>query len=227
MQELNNFRCEKKFVISEMDYYEIESLIKYNPLIFSEIFYERNVNNIYLDSLNFKNYYENIAGNSERLKIRIRWYGNMFGIIKKPILELKIKKNELGKKLSFPLKLFIFDKTFSFKLLQKKFLESNLPEWLIEKLKLYQPTLLNSYKRRYFLSANKKYRITVDKNLVFYKIRAKNNPFKYKIKNKELYVLEIKYSSKNYEKAHHITQYFPFRLTAYSKYISGINLLGL
>lgn len=221
---LKGFRYERKFVISELNYYEIEHLIKNNPGIFSEIFYERKVNNIYLDSIDLKNYNENLIGISNRLKIRIRWYGKIFGVIEKPVLELKIKNNELGKKLSFPLKAFILDEKFSLNLLQKVFLKSNLPQWLVEKLKLYSPSLLNSYKRKYFISADKKYRITLDKDQIFFKIKNKNNSFKEKITNKQVCVLEIKYALKDYEKTSDITKYFPFRLIANSKYVNGIEL---
>lgn len=221
---LKELRYEKKFVISEMSLSEIESLIKHNPTIFSEIFYKRKVNNIYLDSLSLDNYNENVAGVSQRLKIRIRWYGNTFGMIKNPFLELKIKNNELGKKLSFQLVNFNLNKNLSQEFLKKIFLKSNLPDWLTEKLRLYYPTLINSYKRKYFLSCNKKYRITLDNDLVFYKI--KNNSFNEKIENKTDCILEIKCFFKDYDGISNISSYFPFRLIAHSKYVRGIDLLG-
>jgi len=225
--ELERLRYEKKFIISNLNFHEIQDLVKCNPFIFKEIFYERNVNNIYFDSLDLKNYRENINGDSQRIKIRIRWYGKIFGEIKKPVLELKIKKNELGDKLSFPLKPFNLDKKFSNERLQDIFRKSNLPGWLIEKLKFYSPSLLNSYKRRYFMSANKKYRITLDRDLFFCKIRNKNNSFNHKETNRTDCILELKYNSKNYLSAHNITQHFPFRLTASSKYVCGIDLVNL
>jgi len=94
MKGIKDFRYEKKFIIDQLCHQEIEQLIKHNPAMFSEIFYERRVNNLYLDSLDFTNYNENLSGITERLKIRIRWYGKVFGVIKKPTLELKIKKTE-------------------------------------------------------------------------------------------------------------------------------------
>lgn len=227
MVKLKDLRYEKKFVISELPSHEIEHLIKHNSAVFSEIFYERRVNNIYLDSIGCENYQDHLAGTSQRLKIRIRWYGKIFGLIKNPILELKIKKNDLGKKSFFQLNPFILDKNFSGRLLQKVFLKSDLPEWLIEKLKLYHPTLLNSYKRRYFISFDKKHRITLDKNQIFFRIKDIDNSFKERITNNETYVLEMKYSLKDYEKAANIMQEFPFRLTANSKYLSGIELFDL
>lgn len=227
MQEIKDLRYERKFVISNLDLSEILFLIKHNPAMFSEIFYQRRVNNIYLDSIGLDNYHENLAGSGQRIKIRIRWYGKVFGLIKKPVLELKIKNNELGDKKSFPLKPFVLDKKFSLDLLQKVFSKSNLPAWLIEELKFHSPTLLNSYKRRYFQSANKKYRLTLDEDLIFFKIKNKNNLFNEKLKENGKSVLEIKYSSKDYKNMQNITQFIPFRLIANSKYVCGIDLLEL
>jgi len=220
-----NSRCEKKFVVSELGLYEVEHLIKHHPAIFSEMFRERTVNNIYLDSADFKNYREHVEGTCERLKARIRWYGETFNLIEKPVLELKIKNNELGKKLHFPLRSFVLDKNFSSGLLQKVFSESELPKWLIEKLRLYCLTLLNSYKRKYFISANKKHRITLDWDMKFFKIGNKDNFFSEFVADKETHIVEIKYSSKDYEKTENITEHFPFRLVKHSKYVYGLDLL--
>lgn len=226
-QESNygDLRYEKKFIITDLELSEIEHLIKLSPVIFHKIFYERRVNNIYMDSIDFENYHENIAGISKRIKIRVRWYGNLFGPIKSPFLEIKTKEGELGKKLSFPLKPFILDKNFSRGLLMRVFRKSDLPKWLLEKLKLFNPTLLNSYKREYFIHFDKKHRITLDKDFVFFRIKNINNSFKEKISDKETYIFELKYSFKDSKKAEQIIQHFPFRLTASSKYVFGIKLL--
>ena len=128
-----NLRYERKFVITELDFNEIKHIIRHHPSAFSEIFYERIINNIYLDSLDLENYFTHISGHSQRMKLRIRWYGETFGLIKKPILEIKMKNNELGKKSHFPLKSLILDKNFSFELLLDIFSQSKLPDWLFEK----------------------------------------------------------------------------------------------
>ena len=82
-------RYERKFVIRELDVEGVEQIIKSHPSLFSEIFHERVVNNIYFDSWNMGSYSDNIEGNPQRLKIRIRWYGELFELIKKQVLELK------------------------------------------------------------------------------------------------------------------------------------------
>lgn len=225
---MENFRYEKKFLVPELDFYEIEFLVKQNPKVFSETFYERRINNIYFDSFSLGNYYDNLAGTSKRLKIRIRWYGKIFGIIKNPVLELKIKEGEVGRKISFKLNKFILDRNFSLRFLQKEIFEkSNLPNWLVEKLRLSRPILLNSYKRKYFISADKKYRITLDKNLIFFKINNQNNNFVERILDKNINILELKHSGDNDNLVSDITQHFPFRLSASSKYVYGVDLLEL
>jgi len=222
------FRYERKFIVPGMSPSEIRHLVLHHPAIFSEIFHERNVNNIYLDFYGMGNYHENLAGQAQRIKIRIRWYGELLGEIKNPILELKIKNGELGRKRLFKLRPFVLDKTFSFEKLQKEvFNKSDLPLEVLELLKMSHPVLLSSYTRRYFRSADKNYRITLDNNLSFYMIKNRNNNFKEKFTDKNINILELKYLEEKDSKASKITSSFPFRLTASSKYVYGIDLLTL
>jgi SPX domain protein involved in polyphosphate accumulation len=217
-------RFERKFVTNQTCLLEVEEIIKINPSMFSEIFYKRRVNNIYLDSYDMSNYSRNVEGYSKRLKIRIRWYGKIFGKVERPILELKTKSGELGKKLSFPLKSFVLNDFFSKERLQEEIFEkSNLPRGILELLKLSQLSILNTYERKYFLSSNKKYRVTIDNNLQFFDIKSSNNIFKNKILDKEKIIVEIKYDKEYDKEVSRITQHMPFRLTKVSKYILGVD----
>jgi len=221
------YRYERKFVIKDLNLHEIQRLILIHPSIFSETFSERRVNNLYLDSMGMENYLDNVEGNSKRLKIRIRWYGDTFGLVKNPVLEIKFKEEELGKKLSFPLKAFYMDEKFSSNLLQRVFVKSELPDELLKKINLMVPTLLNSYKRKYFISANKLHRITLDKNLIFFKINKQgNNKFLNKIIDDETFIFELKCLEKDGHDVEKITNKFPFRLNKSSKYVSGIELIN-
>jgi SPX domain protein involved in polyphosphate accumulation len=219
-----SFRYEQKFVISELNFHEIEHLIKHHPKIFSEIFKVRQINNIYLDSVDLENYNHNIDGVAQRIKIRVRWYGKTFGLVNKPFLEIKIKENQIMKKITFPLGKFIFDKEFSSKSLKGLFANSSLQGFLVEKLKSYSPTLLNSYNRKYFISSDKKHRITLDWDQTFFSIGNKNNSFNEQIKDRANSILEIKSSLENHQSSLEIGQHFPFRLIANSKYVCGINI---
>jgi hypothetical protein len=220
----NTYRYERKFLVDELGKDEALIVIKENPAMFSEIFYERRVNNIYFDSYNMGHYNDNVVGNSERIKVRIRWYNDKFGKIQKPILEIKIREGELGSKLSFPLKPFIMDENIKTNEFIKKVINrSDLPKWLTEYMKTLKFALLNSYIRRYFISANKEYRITLDYNLEFREISQHNNTFLSKIKHQEYIIFELKYNKDADTNAEMITNSFPFRLTKSSKYVSGVD----
>ena len=64
---------------------------------FKKAFPSRFINNIYLDTYNYKNYNDNINGEQMRKKTRIRWYGDLFGKID-PYLEVKERSGSLIKK---------------------------------------------------------------------------------------------------------------------------------
>ena len=90
-----------------------------------------------------------------------------------------------------------------------------------QKLLLTKPVLINNYLRRYFISSCKKFKFTFDKNLNFYSFLGKKRRL---IKTKQN-ILEIKYDKNEMINSGKITNYFPFRLSKSSKYVTGINLL--
>ena len=199
----------------------------FHPANFSEVFYERSINNIYFDTPMFKSYFDNIDGNSDRTKVRIRWYGELYDNIKKPTLELKIKNGILGHKLHFLLK--PLNTTTQLNKLDIVQLTSNvdIPQHILAKIKVLTPTLLNRYNRKYFLSADKRFRITIDTNQVFYKICSINRYFLNRCRDNSSIVLELKYDRNADKDASYITESIPFRLTKSSKYVRGIEKLYL
>lgn len=210
MEAANHLRCERKFLISDLSTQEIEEVILLHPALFSPIYHNRFVNNIYFDNLNFLSYYENIDGVTPRKKVRVRWYGDLAGQIRKPVLEIKKKSGIVGKKEIHSLPAFSFESLFSgLKTLDKA-------------LVLLEPTLINRYSRKYFLSADKHYRITLDSNINFFPTRP-SSPMFFANELPESYcVLELKYVHSMDSEASRITNHFPFRLTKSSKYVSGI-----
>ena len=148
-----NLRYERKFLISHLSKFEVESIVRLHPAIFSEIYYQRYVNNIYFDTISLSSYKENLGGISERTKVRIRWYGDTFGLIKEPVLELKIKKGFLGSKLRYPLVSFYLDENYSLEVQKDLFTRADIPAVLAERLKQLRFAVLNHYTRKYFQSA--------------------------------------------------------------------------
>ncbi len=215
-------RFERKFMVERLSMQEIELIIKRNVAFFSEIFHQRYINNIYLDTPNLTFFFDNNIGKSDRKKIRIRWYGDMFGIISHPMLEFKIKTGAVGNKFFFPLKSFILDENFSVDLLKQVFHNSDLPQWVLNQLNVLEPTLANRYKRKYFRSFDKNFRITIDSDISYFNITSRINTFAQKRSENSNIVVELKYDIEKENFAQQITNQFPFRMTKNSKYVNGI-----
>jgi len=215
-------RYERKFLITDYTHLDVEQLIKFHPACFSQIFHERTVNNIYFDTMGLNNYYDNIDGQKQRSKVRIRWYGDLFGKIISPVLEYKIKTGLLGKKESYPLQSFILDHTFDKAQIINATNSDSLPKNIKNEIAQLHPTLLNSYKRKYYLSADKNFRITIDHHLAYYKIGYTENTLINKSIDHHSTVLELKYSSTLEDEAKSIANMFPFTLTKNSKYLQGL-----
>jgi len=221
-KKADNMRYERKFNVRHETFYSIEQIVKLHPAGFTEIFPERRVNNIYFDSYNYQAFNDNIAGISKRVKLRVRWYGDFFGLVKKPVLEYKLKNNLAGSKRHYPLSEFNFDKNFSFDELKKVLKSTNHPESVINTFCSLNPTLLNSYTRKYYLSADTNYRLTLDRNLHYYKIDNHSNLFLKHVKDRENTVIELKYHWKLDDEAQRISHWLKFRMTKKSKYVTGI-----
>ncbi len=217
-------RYERKFLVTDMYYPQIEQQIRLLPAAFISVFYPRYINNIYLDSTELDFFYDNVSGKGSRKKARIRWYGDQFGTIEKPILEFKVREGMLGEKLSFPLKPFTIDRHFNYRVLLEVFKNSELPLWAAEMLLQLKPALLNRYKRKYFVSFDQKFRLTLDDELGYYSIGTNNNLFTGGFRSTDV-IVELKYEREFDDIAPVVTNQIPFRLTKSSKYVNGIELL--
>lgn len=219
------YRYERKFFISSLTRHEVLALIKSHPAIFSEIYHERFVNNIYFDSLSLKSYFATVDGLQHRTKCRIRWYGDLLGYIERPVLEFKIKNGFVGRKEAYPLAPFWLDEDFEFATLQEVFRDSELPQPVSMDLAALLPTLLNRYRRKYYQSADRNYRITVDSDMAFYRVKAHGNTFLHKSVDRASIIVELKYNNEKDQFADRISGRFPFRVTKSSKYVNGIHAL--
>jgi hypothetical protein len=86
------------------------------------------------------------------------------------------------------------------------------------------PSLLVSYRRLYFLSADGRFRLTVDDNLRFYLPGKNKQGWVLKPDNPRGTIAELKYSHGNDDVAREIACLFPFRWGSFSKYIEGLGL---
>ena len=222
-QHKTDYRYERKFQLRELCLPEVESVIRLNPALFREIYWQRWINNVYLDTWSRTSYQDNVIGASDqRAKIRIRWYGDLFGTVDRPTLELKIRQGLLNRKESFPLEPFEMDPAISVGVIRQSIRAARLPRGLEHDLLKLDMALINRYQRKYFLSADRDYRVTVDSCLEFRSLEGHGSSLRGRWLDPSLIVVELKYQPDHDGRAGHVSQHFPFRLSRSSKYVMGI-----
>lgn len=209
----NIYRFEKKFNINQIELYSFLKDLKLNG--FSEIFHKRRINNLYLDTLNYRALYDNIEGLSSREKIRVRWYGELLNSSKK-ILEFKIKLEDVGRKEFLPLgelKLKSIEEVDSFYNQIKNKIELYDKSIFFGKcLYALQPAVLNSYEREYFISLDGKIRLTVDRDIYYLSPKLQSEYHDPKV------VIELKSDSNVIMK----NMFSYLEVSKYSKYVKGV-----
>jgi len=223
--KLEKFRFERKFFITDCSHRVVESIVKHHPAMFREIYHPRYNNSIYLDTPGLTSYNDNLLGLSERLKTRVRWYGKLFGSIDCAVLELKYKKALTGTKMKYELAPFNLTDSYSYDYQQEVFALSALPGAIQEYLRTLQPTILIRYHRKYYESADHRFRITLDTDIEFYRLRPRGNSFLDRYVDRNSMVMELKCDEEHGDMIDDVTSRIPFRLTKSSKYISGIDTL--
>jgi SPX domain protein involved in polyphosphate accumulation len=217
-----SYRYERKFLVDQLDEHQTKALIRRHPSHFYEPYPPRYVNNFYLDTPVMDNYYDNIGGSGDRRKVRIRWYGELFGQINKPILEFKIKQGMVGTKRHFAFPDFRLENGYCDELLMEKIKDSPLPPEVKIILQDQEVVLLNRYFRHYYATRDERYRVTLDTDLSYYRIGRLNNTFAHKQIDHRNIVVELKYEIEHDLSAFKVSSFFPFRVTKSSKYVQGI-----
>lgn len=216
------YRYERKFLLREQDVAMATQLVMLHPAQFSEIYYERQIHNVYFDDMQMRHLRDNIAGVAKRTKHRVRWYETQDGdVIRNAQYEIKMKSGEVSKKYVYKLptvdrkKLFAGDMRYIVSLL------ADAPLWVQEAALASGPTLYNSYKRCYFASADQGFRITIDKDIKAMRLQESFLGPEEAAMQQVSPVLELKYAASDDPRVDSISKSLPFRLSKSSKYVSG------
>jgi len=226
----HSLRFERKFIFQDM-YLEdiINHIVLTSPYGFREIFTRRSVNNIYFDDFNYSFYKQNVSGDGDRKKYRLRWYGDDFSMVKKATMEIKKKFGEVGDKYSYKLKNLQLnlnqlsaDEVQNAVITELKNTDNR--ELLFSFQNLF-PALYNTYERRYFLSSCGAFRITLDYNMKFYNPHYKDYRIsEYTLESQET-VFELKYETAHDKESRKLTQKWHNRMSKNSKYVNGIDFI--
>jgi SPX domain protein involved in polyphosphate accumulation len=220
--QTREYRYERKFLVEELDAGQVRMMVRRHPGMFHEPYPPRVVNNLYLDTEEMDNYYANLSGAAERCKVRIRWYGELFGAPTSPVLEFKVKSGLVGTKQSFPFPAFSLDQEFSQRYFHELVRASNLPDHVRHHLRTLNVVLCNNYHRWYYTTKDRNYRLTIDSELAYYRVKRFSNSFVHKVLDDSRVIVELKYEKPFETQANRVAGFFPFRVTRNSKYVTGI-----
>jgi hypothetical protein len=214
-------RYELKLVCDPHRQAQARSWIRLHPAGFVVAYPPRRVNSLYLDTPHLSSFDENLAGVSERQKLRLRWYGKSVSEIE-PVLELKQKRDLLGRKkqVRLPCKL---DLTCSWQEILRTVRACVEPEWRVVLQTVDQPTLLNHYQREYYAAPDGALRVTLDYACVAYDQRLSLRPnLRVSLPIADRVVIEIKAAPEYAERLQEAVVQFPALRTRNSKYIGSL-----
>jgi SPX domain protein involved in polyphosphate accumulation len=169
-----------------------------------------------------------VDGISQRKKFRLRWYGALKpGGAWPARWEIKGRENIFNYKQVYELQGLEFQDLRGDLLTEQVLGHEAMPHGAKNQIRDLQPVLINRYHRAYYLSADRKYRITLDSEVEYFSADGKAvAPLCFDRESRNVgAIVEMKYPPENASEAYRITQRFPFRLTKNSKYTNGIELL--
>jgi len=206
-------RYERKYKVEGLERAALEQMILVHPAAFEKPFPDRQINNVYWDTLNWDNARDNLNGVSMRTKIRVRWYGAIEDLIINPVLEIKSRSNQQGDKTLEPLPDCTWHQLLAV-------VGDRLQQWFPDKA--YQPALVNTYQRAYYRSMDGRFRLTLDGEMAY----GACLPWHFETPFEDPgMVVEMKYDAPEDAAADEIAAYLALRMTKHSKYTRGVSFV--
>jgi SPX domain protein involved in polyphosphate accumulation len=216
-------RYERKFRVEGHHRSLVELALQRHPAIFREIYHQRSVHSIYFDTHDLRMYFHNVDGEAERDKVRVRWYGERDGE-PQVTLERKRKFGLVGSKDSFALGALAVGPGVRGGALSAALESDRVPAALRALCGGLRPVVLVSYRRRYLLSADARFRATIDDQLRFVRLDAGVCTYA-RMARDDAVILELKYATDDDSDGAAVAAALPFRVTRNSKYVVGVDKL--
>jgi hypothetical protein len=186
----------------------------------------RHVNNLYFDTWNYRAYADNLAGVSQRAKVRLRWYGES-PLPEAAALEIKRKRNHFGWKLRYPVATADWDADLPWAELQRRIRAQLPPDGRLWFDHSPQPVLLNRYRREYFVTADGRIRATIDTGQQAFDQRYALRPnLRSPAIMQDTLVLELKFARADRQLAVALLASVPLRVGRHSKFMNGMRAAG-
>jgi len=214
-----SLRYELKLVCQQSAYHRVRMALRLHRSGLRVLYPERRVQSIYLDSHGNRALEENLAGVSRREKLRFRWYGSATD--RAPgILERKLRENTLGWKqhavITEPLEL---EGRRGRSFIQQ--LAQHVPDaWREDLLSGLQPAQWISYVREYLVTADRRVRVTLDRELRCADQRRRMHlSCRFPTPTARILVVEAKCAPEHYEQARGLLSELPLSVDRCSKFV--------
>jgi len=218
-------RHEVKFVTEAIRYHEIRHWLRMHPALFISAYPPRTIHNIYFDSHNYTAYTDNLMGESSRIKLRYRWYGDS-DLPTAGQLEVKCRRNLYGWKQIYKIPEAPYAAGDDWRTVRGKIRAQLPPEGLRWLDANPFAALMNRYHRDYFATLDGGIRVTLDTASVVYDQRIKPSPnVRHKAHALDTVVVEIKFSRSERQRASELLHNLPIRVSRHSKYIVGMQAI--
>lgn len=218
-----DLRYELKMAVNGRLLPNARNWIRLHPAGFRPTYPTRLVNSLYLDTPHLNALTANIVGASDRQKLRLRWYGDFRqNPVIQPMLELKFKHNLVGGKKRFPLSAPL-DLRQPWSVILATLYKQVPTDWQSLLAAASQPTLINQYRRDYFVTPDGQIRATLDYDQRAYNQQFSPRPnFHHPLPDDDLLVIEIKSEVAQADRLEAIMAHFPAQRTRNSKYANGM-----
>jgi hypothetical protein len=215
-------RYEIKIPVPEISTPEIETWIRLHPEQWRVAYPPRQVNNIYFDTYNSMNFYDNLNGVLNRHKLRIRWYGNNLKCVEKSQFEVKHKVGLMGWKNIVPILGVLQLSSDSWHQIVT-YLKDNVASISLLFMRYPSPAVINSYYRKYYTSADGHLRLTLDTQLQSFDQRLSSFPNISRRSAPQPYtIVEIKTHPDNAGQLAEALSHTISRVTRFSKYVNAV-----
>ncbi|MES2201136.1 MAG: VTC domain-containing protein [candidate division FCPU426 bacterium] len=215
------WRFERKFLLNPEIGKLWEARLKLHPAHYHQPFPPRQVNSLYFEGLDFRTTVAQRQGSTRRHKLRLRWYGPAKGLVAAPVLEVKQKRGDLGRKLRFPLSPITMGPGVPSRRLFAILEKAGLPAEILEEARGLPLQSFNTYWRRYYALSGGSIRVTVDSELKVAWPRVGGGP-PARWAHVAGMVVELKYPDQLHDIGSQALQGLDLQLVQNSKFLSGI-----
>jgi hypothetical protein len=216
--EREGLRHELKFACEDEAYPRLRMALRLDRAGLAPLFPARVVQSLYLDTPGGRALSDNLAGLSRREKIRLRWYGDASERVA-GTLERKVRENALGWKESVRLAEPLAVAGVERRAFVRALARAAGAAWS-ELLAALEPAQWVRYRREYLASADRRVRVTIDRELCFadQRLRARlgDRPAS---AAPRLVVLELKCAPADLAAAQDLVARLPVHLGRCSKFV--------